>query len=397
MRALILGMDGYLGWSLACALAEKGHEIYGVDNGSRRLLVKDSGGTSATKILLYEDRVAELRRLAKAEILAEKLDVALDFEGLSYIMKGYQPEVIYHLAQMPSAPYSMKSRGACIWTHQNNLHSTINVLYAMRENSRNAHLIKIGTMGEYGQPNVPIPEGEVRIEIDGYSDMLPFPRAAGSWYHQTKVHDTHNIRMACKIWGLRCTDVMQGVVYGCSVKEMYEIDGLNTRLDFDQYFGTVVNRFIVQAVLDHPLTIYGSGTQVRSILPLQDSINCLGLIALSPPAPGMYRELNQFQEYKSIAEMARIVHEAYYELTGRQPEVLHYENPRKEKEEHFYKPVRDILPTLGYVPSERIEKVVRCMLVKVLESKLILEKYKEAILPTAHWSGDNRAIQTLKN
>jgi len=397
MRALILGMDGYLGWSLACALSDRGHEIYGVDNGSRRRLVKESGGTSATKILMYEDRVGELRRLSKGGVYRETFDISHDFDCLSAIMKGFKPEVIYHLAQMPSAPFSMKDRKHCLWTHQNNLFSTLNVLYAMRDQSRTAHLIKIGTMGEFGQPNVPIPEGEVLVEIDGHRDMLPFPRAAGSWYHQTKVHDTHNIRMACKIWGLRCTDVMQGVVYGNKIKEMYEKPELNTRLDFDQYFGTVINRFIVQAVLDHPLTIYGRGTQVRSILPLQDSINCLGLIALSPPAPGMYRELNQFQEYKSISEMAHIVQEAYYELTGSEPKVLHYENPRQEKEEHFYKPMREILPTMGYAPSERIEQVVRGMIADVIENKLFLSKYKKAIIPTAHWSGDKRAIQELRN
>lgn len=397
MKALILGMDGYLGWSLACSLADRGHDIYGVDNGSRRRLVKESGGSSALFTFPQHERVDGLRSLSQGEVIYHHLDVALDYVGLEKVLRDYKPDVIYHLAQMPSAPYSMKDREACIWTHANNMFSTLNLLYAMRDYSKNSHLIKIGTMGEYGQPNIPIPEGEVTIEINGHKDKLPFPRAAGSWYHQTKVHDTHNIRMACKIWGLRCTDIMQGIVYGCSIKEMNGQSSLNTRLDFDQYFGTVINRFVVQAVTGHPLTVYGSGTQVRSILPLQDSINCLGLLALSPPAPGVYRELNQFQEYRSISDMARVVEEAHHELTGAKPEVLHYENPREEMEEHFYEPVRDVLPTLGYVPSENIEKVVRCMILKVLEREPLLEEYKPAIIPTAHWSGDNRAAQTLRN
>jgi nucleoside-diphosphate-sugar epimerase len=274
---------------------------------------------------------------------------------------------------------------------------TLNLLHAMREVSRTSHLIKIGTMGEYGTPNLPIPEGEVEIEIDGHRDLLPFPRSAWSWYHQTKVHDTHNIRMACKLWGIRCTDVMQGIVYGSKVDGMYGKQAMNTRLDFDQYFGTAINRFVVQAVIGHPLTIYGRGTQVRSILPLQDSINCLNLIALNPPAPGVYRELNQFHEYMGVASMADIVVGAHYELTGVKPDINHYENPRREKEEHFYQPMRSILERMGYRPSQNINKVVRCMIIEVLKYKGELEKFSQAIVPTTHWSGDTHAAQTLSN
>lgn len=397
MRTLILGIDGYLGWSLACTLAHAGHEIFGIDNGLRRKLVAEVGSDSAIPILGIDARLRKLGSQINREIGFADFDVTEDFDQLREIFREFNPDTIYHLAQMPSAPYSMQSRHHCLVTHKNNLFSTLNVLYAIKYSCHDAHLIKIGTMGEYGTPDLPIPEGKIEIEIDGHKDRLPFPRDAHSWYHQTKVHDTHNIRMACRLWGMRCTDIMQGIVYGLSTEEMFNHPDLNTRLDFDQYFGTVINRFVVQSIIGHPLTIYGAGTQVRSILPLQDSINCLSILADNPPPLGEYRELNQFHEYRNICAMAKIVRDAYYELTDIKPEIQFYKNPREEKENHVYEPAREILTAFGYVPSGKIEKIVRCMILKCADMESHLKAHEDVIIPTTNWSGVVGPAQTLDN
>lgn len=396
MRALVLGMDGYLGWSLTVELTAKGHEVMGVDCDLRRQLVKDEGSISAIPILPIEERVDALNEMYLKEVGCIPCNIAEDYDILEQIIETYQPQVIFHLAQMPSAPWSMKDRYNCLYTHYNNLNGTINLLYAVKEKCPNAHIIKIGTMGEFGQPDVPIPEGRCDISIDGRTASLPFPRSAGSWYHQTKVHDTHNIRMACDQWGLRCTDIMQGIVYGTRVSGMaVNVPSLATRLDFDECFGTIINRFVVQSASGHPLTVYGQGTQIRSILPLQDSINCMMLLALNPPAQGIYREVNQFHEFMSLNVMAEIVYEAAYELSGKKPEIIHINNPRIEKEKHFYQPIAQELRKLGYRTSDCIEKVVRCMFIDTFENREVLKKYHSIMTPAISWTGDKHIVKEL--
>lgn len=394
MKALILGMDGYLGWSLTCQLVAKGCEVFGIDNGLRRELVEEGGSISAIPIYNLNDRIDMLNADFLSNAGYVPLDIAdHDNSALKEIIDFFQPDVIYHLAQIPSAPYSMKDRSRCLFTHKNNLFGTLNLLYAAKEACPNAHIIKIGTMGEYGTPDIPIPEGNCNITIDGRTASLPFPRSAGSWYHQTKVHDTHNIRMACNLWGLTCTDVMQGIVYGTRVRAMLSNPILRTRLDFDECFGTIINRFVVQAIIGHPLTVYGSGEQIRSILPLQDSINCLTLISQNPPDKGGYREINQFHEYMSLNEMATIVSIAYEELTGKTAYIEHYQNPRIEKEDNFYKPKCGKLKKMGYENSDCIQKVVRCMLIDAFENRHVLREYKSVIMPIVRWSGDTRMVE----
>jgi UDP-sulfoquinovose synthase len=396
MRALILGIDGYLGWSLAVEMVAKGHEVMGIDCGLRRQLVEDEGSISAINILPIKDRIEALNATFIKEVKCISCNIAEDYDTLFGFIRMYKPQVIFHLAQMPSAPWSMKDRYNCQYTHYNNMDGTINLLYAVKEGCPDAHIIKIGTMGEYGQPDIPIPEGGCDITIDGRTANLPFPRGAGSWYHQTKVHDTHNIRMACDQWGLRCTDIMQGIVYGTRVSGMAVNAGqLATRLDFDECFGTIINRFVVQAAIGHPLTIYGQGTQIRSILPLQDSINCMLLLAHNPPAQGVYREVNQFHEFMPLNVMADIVYEAAYELSGKKPEIVHINNPRKEKERHFYQPIAQKLKMLGYKNSECIEKVARCMFIDVFENREVLKNYHSIMNPTISWTGDKHIVKEL--
>ncbi|HIE55003.1 MAG TPA: NAD-dependent epimerase/dehydratase family protein, partial [Chromatiaceae bacterium] len=306
MRVFIAGIDGYLGWSLAQYLAARGHEIAGADLFLRRRWVEEMGSHSATPIRPMEERLPAFKENFNQEILFKKGDLR-DYKFVEDFFREFQPEAIVHFGEMPSAPYSMIDVHHCVFTQTNNIVGTLNILYAMKAVCPEAHLVKLGTMGEYGTPNIDIPEGFFTIEYRGRKDTLPFPRQAGSWYHQTKVHDSHNIMFACKIWGLRSTDIMQGVVFGTRIDEMGDDERLLTRFDFDQCFGTAVNRFCAQAVIGHPLTPYGRGHQRRGFLPLRDSMQCLTLAIENPPKEGEYRVFNQFEEVYDIYELAEKV------------------------------------------------------------------------------------------
>ena len=259
------------------------------------------------------------------------------YELVARIFEEFRPEAIVHLGECPSAPYSMVDAEHCYFVQKNNLISTTNFVFAMQEFVPEAHLIKLGTMGEYGTPNVAVPEGFFEIEYRGRTDRMPFPRQAGSWYHWSKVHGSNNVMFACRLWGLRATDIMQGVVFGTRIDDMAEDDRLLTRLDFDQAFGTAVNRFCCQALIGHPLTPFGLGHQKRGFLPLRDSMQCLTLILENPPDPGEYRVFNQFQEVFDITELAIKVQAAASKM-GFDVEVRNIENPRMELEDHFYAP-----------------------------------------------------------
>jgi UDP-sulfoquinovose synthase len=249
-------------------------------------------------------------------------------------------------------------------------------------------------MGEYGTPNIDIPEGFFEIEFRGRKDRLPFPRQAGSWYHQTKVHDSHNIMLACRIWDLRSTDLMQGVVYGTRIPAMGDDARFATRLDFDQCFGTAINRFCCQAVVGEPLTPFGKGHQRRGFLPLRDSMQCLTLSIENPPAKGQYRVFNQFEEVYDVTELAGTVQKVGCEL-GLGVEIWNVENPRTEREEHYYNPDHRGLLELGYQPTHDMESEVRVMLGDLLEHRKRIEARKDVLLPDIHWDGTRRRVQYL--
>jgi len=303
MKVFIAGVDGYLGWSLAQYLVVRGHEVAGCDNYFRRDWVAEMGSQSATPIRRMTERLQAFRENFGTNLQFIRGDVT-DYNFVWNFFRAFQPEAIVHLAENPSAPYSMIDVHHCVFTQVNNITGTLNILHAMRDVCPHAHLVKLGTMGEYGTPNIDIPEGFFEIEYRGRKDTLPFPRQAGSWYHQTKVHDSNNIMMACKIWGLRSTDIMQGVVYGTRIDEMGNDERLLTRFDFDQCFGTAINRFCAQAVIGHPLTPYGKGHQKRGFLPLRDSMQCLTIAIENPPKKGEYRVFNQFEEVYDLYELA---------------------------------------------------------------------------------------------
>ena len=272
MRILIIGIDGYLGWSLAQHLGRKGYTIGGVDCYFRRLQVSEMNSISAIPISDPIERVDVFREKINDDLFWKYGNIT-NWDDLKLIFEEFKPDTVVHLGENPSAPYSMIDRKHSVWIHQNNVIGSLNVLYAIKEFTPKAHLVKLGTMGEYGQPNVDIPEGYFELEYRGRKDYLPFPRQAGSWYHQTKVHDTNNTIFACKIWGLRSTDIMQGVVYGTQYdRAQLEDARFRTRLDFDECFGTAINRFVCQAVINEPITTYGLGKQKRGFLPLRESI-----------------------------------------------------------------------------------------------------------------------------
>ena len=352
---LILGIDGYIGWPLANHLARLGYSVTGVDNFSRRDRVKGVGSDSLTPISSIECR-------------QKKFDIANKIVGsLEELPKV---DAIVHLAEQPAAPWSMKNYNQAALTQMENVLGTLKVLWLMRKCCPDAHLIKLGTMGEYGTPDCIIPEGFIE---DGPMKGLPFPRVAGSFYHLSKVFDSQNVEFACKVWGLRSTDIMQGPVFGI-------LD--DTRFDYDECFGTVINRFCTEAVAGIPLTVYGRGGQTRGYLPLEDSIKCITLLLENPPQSGQYRIVNQFAKIRSINELAILVsHEA--RGLGLEWAIHSHPNPRVEKEHHEYMPRADKLQELGYKPSWQLSEKINELLRNIVPFKDRINK--EVIYPATKW------------
>jgi len=382
MKIVIAGMDGYLGWSLAMSLANRGHEVVGVDNFARRRNVEEVGAWSAIPIRSMDERLAVFEKMHGKEIEFYEGDLT-DYYFVRGVVKRHGPDTIVHLGEQPCAPYSMIDVHHAVYTQTNNIVGTLNILYAMHEASPNTHLLKLGTMGEYGTPNIDIPEGFFEIEYRGRKEKLPFPRFAGSWYHWSKVHDTGNVMFACRIWGLRSTDIMQGVVYGTRTDEMTD-DGLLTRFDFDEVWGTCVNRYCAQAVIGHKLTPYGKGGQTRGFIALRDSIQCLTIAAENPPDKGQYRVFNQFDRCYNVTELAEKVKEAGDKL-GLNVEIEHVEDPRIEAEEHYYKPDCVNLRRLGFKPTHEIEKELELMLTDLRKYMDRILAKKDRIMPKPYW------------
>jgi len=381
MRVLILGGDGYLGWPTAMRFSDAGHEVSIVDNFSRRRWHTQLSTDSLTPIASLTDRIEAWREKSGNEIHPYVGSIE-DFAFLDSVIAETLPEAVIHYGEQPSAPYSMKSREAAVETQYTNVIGNLNLLFAIRDRVPDCHLVKLGTMGEYGTPNIDIEEGFIEIEHNGRTDTLPFPKLPGSLYHLSKVHDSHNIHFACRIWGLRATDLNQGVVYGIETAESTGDERLLTRFDYDEYFGTVLNRFCVQAVIGHPLTVYGEGGQTRGFLNIRDTLQCVELAVNNPADLGEFRVFNQFTEQFSVAELAELVKKAAAE-TGREVEVRKYPNPRVELEEHYYNATNTKLHDLGLEPHHLGEELVRSMLG-------IIERYQDrvierAILPRTTW------------
>lgn len=372
MRVMILGGDGYLGWATAMHFSNRGHDVAVVDNFLRRNMLTERGGNSLTPIRALGERVTTWLEVTGNTITPYEFDIT-DYRHLLGSFREFQPEAIVHYGEIPSAPYSMVDRDHAVFTQTNNVVGTLNVAWAMREAAPDAHLIKLGTMGEYGTPNIDIEEGYLEVEHKGRKDTLLFPKTPGSFYHLTKVHDSNNLHFAVRMWGLRVTDLNQGVVYGTDTDETVMDDRLETRFDYDEMFGTALNRFVVQAVIGHPLTVYGGGTQTRGYLNIKDTLQCVELAALNPAGSGEMHIYNQFTEVFSVMQLAETVVEAATHL-GYDVELVHFDNPRIEAEDHYYNPTHTKLLDLGLEPRLLSETLVESMIHRV-------EQYKDRVIP----------------
>jgi UDP-sulfoquinovose synthase len=382
MRILILGGDGYLGWPTALRFSARGHEVSVVDNFSRRRWHTEHGTASLTPIGELDERIAAWREVS-GEQIRSYVGAVEDGDFLDEVVAETLPEAIVHYGQQASAPFSMLSRERAVETQHANVIGNLNLLFSMRDHVPDAHLVKLGTMGEYGQPNIDIEEGYIEIEHKGRKDSLPYPKLPGSLYHCSKVHDSTNIHFACRTWGLRATDLNQGVVYGVETEETARDERLVTRFDYDELFGTVLNRFCVQAVIGHPLTVYGAGHQTRGFLNIRDTLACVELAALNPAERGEFRVFNQFTEQYSVLGLAELVKEAGEHL-GYSVEIQHYENPRVEKEEHYYNAIHTKLLDLGLQPTLLGEELVESIIHAIeLHKGRVVET---AIDPKTRWN-----------
>jgi UDP-sulfoquinovose synthase len=348
MRIVVLGGDGYCGWATALYLANQGHSIAIVDNFMRRQWDHELGAQTLTPIRPLAERLAVWQELTGKKIESLVGDVT-DYEFLSSVVSSFVPDAVVHFAEQRSAPYSMIDRKHAVFTQINNVTGTLNLLYAIREFAPECHLVKLGTMGEYGTPNIDIEEGYITIEHNGRKDTLPFPKQPGSFYHLSKVHDSHNIAFTCKAWGIRATDLNQGVVYGTVTTETEMDEALINRFDYDEVFGTVLNRFCAQAALGYPLTVYGKGGQTRGFLDIRDTVRCVELACLNPAKTGEFRVFNQFTEQFTVLQLAELVKEAGQEV-GLKVEIDHLPDPRVEAEEHYYNAKHSTLLHLGLKP-----------------------------------------------
>lgn len=382
MRLLILGGDGYLGWPTAMAFAAKGHEVAVVDNYFRRHVALETNSEPLLPTPELTGRAALFESVSGRKVAVHVVDCT-DYRALSAVFRDFRPDAVVHYAEQPSAPYSMMGFEQARRTLNNNLNATFNVIWAVLEHAPGCHIIKLGTMGEYGTPNIDIEEGWIDIEHKGRKDRFLFPRQAGSLYHTTKVLDTDLLWFYVRIHGLRVTDLMQGPVYGIDTPEARMDAGLVPNFHYDDIFGTVVNRFLVQAVAGIPLTVYGKGGQTRGYLNLNDTIQCVGLAMEHPAAPGELRVFNQFTETFSVRDIAEKLQRVARGM-GLAVETRNIANPRKEKEEHYYNVTHSALLDLGLEPHPMTDEVVAGMLERVMAFRDRIDERK--ILPRVRWS-----------
>jgi len=381
MRILVLGGDGYLGWPSALHLSASGHEVAVADNFVRRTYDNEMGVSSLVPIEPLHVRVR-----AWQELTGKRIDIfagdLFDADFTHDMLRKWRPDAIVHFAEQRSAPYSMIDQKHAVYTQVNNVVGNLNLLYAIADIDPTIHLVKLGTMGEYGTPNIDIEEGWLEIEHNGRKDRLPLPKVPGSFYHLSKVHDSHNIHFACRMWGLRSTDLNQGVVYGLGTDETDLHDDLHTSFHYDAVFGTVLNRYVVQAVIGEPLTVYGAGGQKRSFLNIRDTLQCVRLAVENPADQGEFRVFNQFTEVFTVLELAEIVAAAAGKV-GIDAQIAHIDNPRIELEEHYYNPRNDALLALGLEPRLLSEELVEDMLTRVQRHAASIDR--ETLLPTVRW------------
>ncbi len=367
LRILVLGGDGYLGWPTAMAFSRAGHRVGVVDNFAKRQWELELGVRPLFAVPTLHERVRAWREVTENEIELFVGDLT-DYGFVEAVVDGFRPDAIVHYGEQPSAPYSMIDARHATYTQSNNVIGNLNVLFAIRDRSPDTHLVKLGTMGEYGTPNIDIEEGYLEVAHNGRSHSFLYPKTPGSMYHLSKVHDSHNIHFATRIWDLRATDLNQGVVYGIETEETRLDPRLSTSFHYDEVFGTALNRFCVQAVVGHPLTVYGAGGQTRGYLNIRDTIACVGLAVASPAERGQLRVFNQFTEQFTVLELAERV-KAAAEGLGWSVAIAHTANPRKELEDHYYNARHSKLLELGLEPHLLDDELIDSMLGRIAEQR----------------------------
>ena len=370
MRVLVLGGDGYLGWPTAMHFSSAGDEVWVADNFAKRQWELEEGVEPIAPVPTLHRRVRRWKELTGKTIELRVGDLT-NHRFVYNLFQAAQPEVIIHYAEQPSAPYSMQGRTTAVLTQMGNVTGTLNVLFALRRHCPDAHLVKLGSMGEYGTPNIDIEEGYLTVTHNGRTDTVLYPKKPHSFYHLSKVHDSNNIAFTCRIWGVRATDLNQGVVYGIDTTETLLDDELATSFHYDHVFGTVLNRFVVQAVMGQPLSVYGKGGQTRGILNIRDTLKCVELAARNPAKPGEFRVFNQFTEEYSILNLANLVQETG-RTRGLDVVIENVANPRVEQESHYYNAKHSKLTDLGLQPHLLTSEVVGSMMDRV-------ERYRDNV------------------
>ena len=362
-RILVLGGDGYLGWPTAMAFSRAGHRVAVVDNFAKRQWELELGVHPLFPVPTLHERIRAWREVTENDIELFVGDLT-DYAFVESVIDGFRPDTVIHYGEQPSAPYSMIDVRHATYTQSNNVVGNLNVLFAIRDRSPDTHLVKLGTMGEYGTPDIDIEEGYLTVDHKGRSHTFLYPKTPGSMYHLSKVHDSHNIHFATRIWGLRATDLNQGVVYGIETDESALDPRLATSFHYDEVFGTALNRFCVQAVIGYPLSVYGKGGQTRGYLNIRDTIACVALAAANPADRGELRVFNQFTEQFSVLELAERV-KAASEHLGWTVSIAHTDNPRKELEDHYYNAQHSKLLELGLQPRLLNEELIDTMLDRI--------------------------------
>jgi UDP-sulfoquinovose synthase len=386
MRVLVIGGDGYCGWATALYLSNKGHEVGILDSLIRRHWDNELQSDTLTPIAPIQKRVQRWQELTGKEMPVYIGDIN-NYGFFLEAMLEFKPDAVVHFGEQRSAPFSMIDREHAVLTQTNNVVGTLNLLYILKEHFPDCHLVKLGTMGEYGTPNIDIEEGYIKIEHNGRTDVLPYPKQPGSFYHLSKVHDTHNIHFACKVWGLRATDLNQGIVYGVLTEETGMDELLINRLDYDGVFGTALNRFCIQAAVGHPLTVYGSGSQTRAMLDIRDTVRCVELAIETPAKVGEFRVFNQFTEMFSINDIAMQIKTAGNSL-GLDVEVKNIDNPRVEAEKHYFNAKNTNLLDLGLVPHKLSDSLLDSLLNFAIKYKARVDQAQ--IMPKVSWHRDTK-------
>ena len=381
-KVMVIGGDGYCGWATALHLSNRGYEVAIVDNMCRRAFDDQLGFNSLTPIKGIHERVRKWEEVSGNKIELFVGDIC-DYEFLSASFQAFEPTSAVHFGEQRSAPYSMMDRTRAVFTQTNNVMGSINLMYAIKEYAPECHLIKLGTMGEYGTPNIDLEEGYITIEHNGRSDTLPYPKQGNSFYHLSKCHDSANMLMCTKTWKMRTTDLNQGVVYGVATEETMMDPALINRLDYDAVFGTALNRFCIQAAVGHPMTVYGKGGQTRGFLDIRDTVRCIQIACDNPAEPGEMRVYNQFTEQFSVNELAALITEAGKKI-GLDPKVITVPNPRTELEEHYYNAKNSKLQDLGLEPHLMSDALLDSLLNIIVEYKDNVDQ--RLILPGVNWT-----------